>query len=217
MGVPFKSIRVGADLMAEDTPSTPERIVEEAAMRRERPPARVLIAIAVVVAILAAAAWALSRPDSTASSSLDDAHRVAAEFGAAYLTFDASSVDLAGDELLALTTDRFAAEFRSDRLPAVSNLFADSSTSTRAEASETFVSPVINGRVRALVFVDVLAVATEGSQRLINLSFVIELVDDDGWRVDGVSPVPAPEVLDPAIPTSTTVASPSTSLPPSPG
>jgi hypothetical protein len=172
-----------------------------AARRRTRN--RVVLASGVVAVLIAGGAWVLTRPDPT-DGSLDDAHRVAEAFGAVYLTFDASSVDLAGDELLALTTDEFAAEFRSDRLPAVSDLFADSSTSTRAQVSETFLTPEADGRVQALVLVDVDASAAEGSQRLINLSFVIELVRADGeWKVDGVSPLPAPEVLSPTTPTTT--------------
>ena len=105
-----------------------------AAQRRTRTRNRVVLVSGVVAVLIAGGAWVLTRPDPT-DGSLDDAHRVAEAFGAAYLTFDASSVDLAGDELLALTTDEFAAEFRSDRLPAVSDLFADSSTSTVRRSS----------------------------------------------------------------------------------
>jgi hypothetical protein len=205
--------------MNEDQPVEEETINDDSAdavplaSADHRRRNRAVVAGCVVAILLAVGAWAVSRPDP-ADVSLDDAHRVATEFGAAYLTFDASSVDLAGDDLLALTTDAFAAEFRSDRLPAVSELFADSSTSTRAQVSETFLSPVIDGRTHAVVLVDVDATAAEGSQRLINLSFVIELVEDDGeWKVDGVSPVPAPEVLSPTTPTTTASTGPTTSAP----
>ena len=203
----------GVDPMSdEDLPSEDQRDDAEAAAdapplsteRRRRN--RAVPPSGVVALLLAVGAWVLSRPDP-ADGSLDDAHQRRRAFGAAYLTFDASSVDLAGDELLALTTDEFAAEFRSDRLPAVSDLFADSSTSTRAQVSETFLTPEADGRVQALVLVDVDASAAEGSQRLINLSFVIELVRADGeWKVDGVSPLPAPEVLSPTTPTTTSTS-----------
>lgn len=167
----------------------------------------VAVLIALVVALL------LTRPSSRGGDeSLEEARQVAVEFGAAYLTFDAASVDLADERMLALATDRFAAEFRSDRLPSVTQLFADSSTSTRAEVTETFLSPEVDGRLRVLVLVDVDATAATGSQQLVNLSFVIELVDDGTWKVDDVTPFPVPEVLgaDASGATTTTPASPTT-------
>lgn len=177
----------------------------------------VLAAVAIVVLLGAVGAFALLRSSPGEGSDADeDARRVAAAFGAAYLSFDAASVGLAGEDMLELTTDRFAEEFRSDRLPSVAQLFADTSTSTRAEVTETFLAPAVDDRVRVLVLVDVEATAAEGAQRLVNLSFVVELIDVDGeWKVDGATPFPVPEVLGPTAGASTTAPSnTTTSTPP---
>jgi hypothetical protein len=178
------------------------------------------VAVAALVVAFGAAGWLVGRSGGTPDPT-DPARVVAEEFGAAYLTFDASSVDFAGDQLLALTTDRFAAEFRDDRLPAVAQLFADSSTSTRATVTDSFASRIDTGRVRIVVLVDVDATAAEGAQRLSNLSFVVEVVEQGGaWKVDGVSPLPAPEVIDPEAPaagsTTTAPVPPATSTPDTP-
>lgn len=133
--------------------------------------------------------------EDTESADLASARDVATRFGAAYLSFDSDAVDRSESDLLALTTDRFAEEFADTRLPSVESLFAGSRTRTRAETTDLFVSEVAGDRVRALVFVDVTATTPDGEQRLVNLSFVLELRNgDEGWRVDGVSPVPIAEI-----------------------
>lgn len=175
-----------------------------------------LAVIGVVAALGAVVAIVLLRSGADDEAGADEeARQVAAAFGAAYLTFDAASVDLAGEDMLALATDRFAEEFRNDRLPSVAQLFADASTSTRAEVTETFLAPTIDDRVRVLVLVDVDATAAEGAQRLVNLSFVVELIDVDGeWKVDGASPFPVPEVLGPTGGTGATTTATSLVEPP---
>ena len=208
----------------------PETDSEEASGQEDPtspPPARrrglLLIGILAMVGV-AAIAWGF-RQASVRGDDADvaAAREIADRFGTAYLTFDAETVDDATTELLTLTTDRFAREFESARLPSVEALFADDGTSTKAEVTDIFTTAVDAGRVRALVVVDVEATGSEGSQRLVNLSFVLELVSNDGaWRVDAVAPLPFPEVVggpDSSVgATSTTVPPESTSsMPPTSG
>lgn len=114
-------------------------------------------------------------------------------------------------ELLSLATKRFADEFTSSRLPGVEALFAGRNTSTAAEVTDVFTTAVDDGHVRALVVVDVQATGSEGTQRLVNLSFVLDLVSRDGaWRVDAVAPLPFPEVVGAPGAAPTTTAAPGT-------
>ena len=147
--------------------------------------------------------------DDADGADLQLARDVASRFGAAYLSFDAGSLEDAESELLALTTDRFGQEFADARLPSVEELFAGSETTTRSEVTDVFMTTVEQGRVRALVFVDVFASTPEGEQELRNLSFLLDLRREGaGWKVDDVGPVPIPEVVggpDAVSPSSTTV------------
>ena len=134
--------------------------------------------------------------DDADGADLVEARDVATRFGAAYLSFDAVSIEQAESDLRALTTDRFGQEFADARLPSVEELFAGSETTTRSDVSDVFTTAVDQDRVRALVLVDVLASTPTGDQELRNLSFVLDLRREAGrWRVDDVGPVPIPEVV----------------------
>ena len=165
------------------------------------------IALLLVLAAAAAAGvWGLTQGASDPDP-LADPREVAREFGGAYLTFDSGNVDDLGDRLLELGTEDFVREYESARLPGVEQLFADGEVATRAEVSDVLTTGIEDGRVRALVFVDVDARGPEGEQRLQNLSFVLELEAVDGeWLVDAVSPLPIPEVVGDGVPTTTTTA-----------
>lgn len=155
-----------------------------------------LIALAAVSVALAAIGW---NEASDANAELDDAseaRRVGAEFGEAYLSFDTDDVDGATDRLLSLATEAFAAEFESTRAPSIEELFAAGDTVTRASVRDVFAGEVDGDRTRALVVVDIDASGPEGEQRLVGLSFVLEMVrTDSGWLVDAVGPAPFPEVV----------------------
>lgn len=167
----------------------------------------VLVGVAVAVAV-AAVVWGLSRSTDDGNDA-EAARDVAERFGVAYLSFDSDSVTTAGDKLLAVSTERFADEFADSRLPGVESLFSGTDTRTRAEVTDTFLSSVDGDRIRALVVVDIAASTAEGDQRLENLSFVLEMIDEDGeWRVDAVTPVPFPEVVGGPTDTTTTDAPP---------
>ena len=83
---------------------------------------------------------------------------------------------------------------------------------------DVFAGEVDDERTRALVVVDIEASGPEGDQRLVGLSFVLEMVREDStWLVDAVGPAPFPEVVggptgetDPPTPTPTTTAPPTT-------
>lgn len=156
-----------------------------------------VVALAAVagLVVIAAGLWGLGQRSSS-DQDLTEAREIAGRFGAAYLTFDAATVNEAGEELLAMATERFAQEFEAARLPSVEALFAGSDTATVAEVSDVFTSTIEDERVRALVFVDIDATGPGGAQRLVNLSFILEMVVNDGtWQVDAVAPVPFPEVV----------------------
>lgn len=185
-----------------------------------------LVALAAVAATLAALGW---NEASDANSELEDAahaRRVATEFGEAYLSFDTDDVDGATDRLLSLASEDFAAEFESTRAPSIEELFSAGDTVTRASVQDVFAGELDGDRTRALVVVDIDASGPEGDQRLVGLSFVLEMVrEDSAWLVDAVGPAPFPEVVggptdetspepDASTPPSTT-APPSTTTPPS--
>lgn len=187
-----------------------------------------LVALAAVSAALAAVGWSEA---SDANAELDDAagaRRVAAEFGEAYLSFDTDDVEGATDRLLTLATETFADEFESTRAPSIEELFAAGDTVTRASVQDVFASEVEGDRTRALVVVDIDASGPEGQQRLVGLSFVLEMVREDSrWLVDSVGPAPFPEVVggpegdvpasdDPSNPTPSTTTTPTTRTPPAP-
>lgn len=155
-----------------------------------------LVVLAAVSVALAALGWSEA---SDANAELDDAagaRRVAAEFGEAYLSFDTDDVDGATDRLLALATKRFSDEFESTRAPSIEELFAAGDTVTQASVQDVFAGEVEGDRTRALVVVDIDASSPEGQQRLVGLSFVLEMVREDSrWLVDAVGPAPVPEVV----------------------
>lgn len=171
-----------------------------------------IVALAAVSVALAALGWSEA---SDANAELDDAadaRRVAAEFGEAYLSFDTDDVDGATDRLLTLATETFADEFESTRAPSIEELFAVGDTVTRASVQDVFAGEVDGDRTRALVVVDIDASGPEGQQRLVGLSFVLEMVREDSrWLVDAVGPAPFPEVV--GGPEGDAPASPDTSVP----
>lgn len=190
-----------------------------------------LVALAAVSVALAALGWSEA---SDANAELDEraeARRVAAEFGEAYLSFDTDDVGGVTDRLLSLATEAFADEFASTRAPSIEELFAAGDTVTRASVQDVFAGELDGDRTRALVVVDIDASGPEGEQRLVGLSFVLEMVREDSrWLVDAVGPAPFPEVVGgptgdalpepdgstpaPSTPAPTTPA-PSTEVPPS--
>lgn len=165
------------------------------------------IALLVVLAAAAAAGvWGLTQGSSDADA-LEVPREVARQFGEAYLSFDSANVAGLGDRLLELGTEDFVREYESARLPGVEELFSEGDVSTRAEVNDVFTTGIDDGRVRALVFLDVAARGPEGEQRLQNLSFVLELEAVDGtWLVDAVAPVPVPEVVGDGVSSTTTTA-----------
>lgn len=184
------------------------------------------IALLVVLAAAAAAGlWGLTQGSSDPDP-LEEPREVARRFGSAYLTFDSDSVAELGDRLLAMGTEDFVSEYESARLPGVEQLFSDSDVSTRADVNDVFTTGIDDDRVRAVVFVDVVARGPEGEQRLQNLPFVLQLEAVDGeWLVDAVAPLPAPEVVGDGTsstttttaPSATTTAPPPPTAPPAPG
>lgn len=170
--------------------------------RRSMTPAVWVAWLVALVASVGAGVMFLAGDDAE-SADVAAARAVAARFGAAYLSFDSTAIDRTESVLLSLTTESFGAEFADTRLPSVESLFSGSDTKTVAETTDVFVSEVDGDRIRALVFVDVTATTADGEQRLVNLSFVLDLRDDDRWRVDGVSPVPIAEIVGESAPNST--------------
>jgi hypothetical protein len=168
-----------------------------------------LVALAAVA--VAALGWSEASDANAELEDAADARRVAAEFGEAYLSFDTDDVDGATDRLLSLATETFADEFETTRAPSIEELFAAGDTVTRASVQDVFAGEVDGDRARALVVVDIDASGPEGEQRLVGLSFVLEMVREDStWLVDAVGPAPFPEVVggptgetDPSTPTTT--------------
>ena len=178
-----------------------------------------LVALAAVSVALAALGWSEASDANAELEDATEARRVAAEFGEAYLSFDTDDVDGATDRLLSLATETFADEFESTRAPSIEELFAAGDTVTRASVQDVFAGELGDDRTRALVVVDIDASGPEGEQRLVGLSFVLEMVREDSrWLVDAVGPAPFPEVVggptgDAAPGSDASVPAPSTSAP----
>jgi hypothetical protein len=174
----------------------------------------------VLLALVALAAGAAALSKAGEADDLRDERadrrevaRVAAAFGAAYLTYDFDDVEASSAAVTDLATEAFAESFAETSAPGIEELFATLQTSTVATTDEVFVGDVGDGRARALVVVDVAASSTASEQQLSDLSFVLDLVELDGeWRVDAVAPAPQADIGDPgggSAPT-TTAPAPST-------
>lgn len=213
------------DTAAEDRPGDGEAPVRSPESERRPRWGFILIplvALAAVSVVLAAIGWSEA---SDANAELDDAsqaRQVAAEFGEAYLSFDTDDVDGATDRLLSMVTEAFADEFESTRAPSIEAIFAAGDTVTRASVQDVFAGELDGDRTQALVVVDIDASGPEGEQRLVDLSFVLEMVRSDStWLVDAVGPAPFPEVVGgptgdaPSEPTPSPTTAP-TSTPPTP-
>jgi hypothetical protein len=175
---------------------------------------RVVALVALLAVAVAAGAMAVARSGEAGDlrDERDDRRevaRVAAAFGAAYLSYDFDDVEASSAAVTELATEAFAESFADTSAPGIEELFATLQTSTVATTDEVFVGDVGDGRARALVVVDVAASSTASSQELSDLSFVLDLVEVDGeWRVDAVAPAPQADIGDPAgsEPTSPTTA-----------
>ena len=189
----------------------------------------VAVAVAVAVGVVELAGQLADGSDAlTERDRLAAARRAAADFGGDYLSFDADSVDESSERLADRSTADFAAEFEQTRAPGLGTVFSEPGTTTRASVTEVFLGELDRDRIRALVVADIAATSDGQAQRLEDLSFVLELVREDGrWLVDGVGPAPFPEVVgegggqgqEPAAPstTSTTAPVPSADAPPAAG
>ena len=173
-----------------------------------------VLALGLVVAAGAfgVARWLEARDLRAERSDRREVAGVAAAFGEAYLTYDFSDVEASSAAVRALATDAFAAGFEETSAPGIQELFASNQTTTVATVEEVFVGDVDDGRARALVVVDVSAASSaSGTQRLSDLSFVLDLVRDDGrWLVSAVAPAPRPDISDPAGGPTTTTSPPTT-------
>jgi hypothetical protein len=201
-----------------DVEPTPEPAAPPRARRASHWGLLVLLALVA----LAAGAAALSKAgeaDDLRDERADrrEVARVAAAFGAAYLTYDFDDVEASSAAVTDLATEAFAESFAETSAPGIEELFATLQTSTVATTDEVFVGDVGDGRARALVVVDVAASSTASEQQLSDLSFVLDLVELDGvWRVDAVAPAPQADIGDPgaeggSAPTTTAPAPSTTS------
>ena len=120
----------------------------------------------------------------------------ASRFGEVYLSYDFDDPDRSGDRVLELVSAAFAKDFTSTRAPGIEELFANLGTTTEATTKEVFVGDITDDAARALVVVDVVANSdASGTQELTDLTFVLELIRDDGrWLVDDVIPAPQPDI-----------------------
>ncbi|MDP1806890.1 MAG: hypothetical protein Q8K72_17070, partial [Acidimicrobiales bacterium] len=96
---------------------------------------------------------------------------------------------------------------------AIEALFDQIGTKTTATATGVYVSDISGDEARALVVVDVVASSAETpDQRLVDLTFLLDLVIEDGeWKVEAVNPAPRPDVV--GGPTTTSPATPPTTAP----
>lgn len=174
--------------------------------------------VALATALVVAAGVAVSQVQRAgdAQDELDqvtDVREAAAAFGAAYLTYDAADVKASSQRLLELATEEFGAEFEESRTPGIEALFDQIGTKTTATATGVYVSDISGDEARALVVVDVVASSAETpDQRLVDLTFLLDLVIEDGeWKVEAVNPAPRPDVV--GGPTTTSPATPPTTAP----
>jgi hypothetical protein len=179
----------------------------------------IVAAVAMVLAVGLGAVALAKNGDANDLADERDARRevarVSAEFGEAYLSYDFDDVDGASDAVVALASEAFAKDFADTRAPGIEELFANLKTSTKATTTEVFVSDVGDRQARSLVVVDVAATSTSsGNQSLKDLSFVLDLVHEDGeWRVDAVAPAPQPDIADDGTEGGTDAGATSTTLP----
>lgn len=155
---------------------------------------RVVLALAVLVAIAAvagiAALWT-SRADLRREvDRRDEVAAVAGRFAEALLTYDHEDLVASRDAVTDLATDRFAAEY-ADAFDAglggqIESLEAVSSATVR----EVFVARSDGDTARAIVIADSEIVSSAGSRGAVGTYLDMTLVRLDGrWRVDDVTSV----------------------------
>lgn len=203
------------DLDPDDAP-TP--VVASDASGRSVSVRSLLVAVGVVLLIgaIAVAAVQMGRAHDL-EDDLDTRTEVAmaaSRFGEVYLSYDFDDPDRSGDRVLELVSPAFAKDFESTRAPGIEELFSNLGTTTAATTKEVFVGDITDDTARALVVVDVVANSdASGTQELTDLTFVLELIRDDGhWLVDDVIPAPQPDItgdgIEPTTTTTTTTPAP---------
>lgn len=202
-----------------ETDAPPATAADEPSSRpRRRWPWAVAAVAVVAVAVGAVVVAGELSEGSDAVTELDRlaaARQAAADFGGDYLSFDADTVEQSSEQLADRSTEDFAEEFEETRAPGLGTVFSEPGTTTRASVTEVFLGELDRGRVRALVVADIAATSEGQAQRLEDLSFVLELVREDGrWLVDGVGPAPFPEVVGGGEDQSPGPSTPSTTAPP---
>jgi Mce-associated membrane protein len=173
-----------------------------------------------VAALVAVGALAIGKSGDVSRLEDDQDSRrqvaaAAATFGEVYLTYDFDDVDASSSRVVELVTPEFAEDFADTRAPGIEELFANLETSTRATTTEVFVGDVTDDDARALVVVDVDASsAASGTQRLTDLTFVLDLERIDGaWLVANVAPAPQPDIEGDQPTSTTTTTAPTTTTP----
>jgi hypothetical protein len=211
--------------MAEDDVDIEEDGTEPVAAavpRRVGRPVAVLAVIGVLLLLVIACGvlWVQARSEAddanAALADTRDLRLVAAQFSEAFFTFDHNDPGSAGDAVLALVTDAYAADFTESRLPGLTELFQNTELTTVGTAQEVFVTAIADDAARAVVVVDVEATGELGGRTLDDLSLVLDLRKQGGeWRVDDVN-LPQPRILGPdgqPITGTSTTATTSTTAP----
>lgn len=152
----------------------------------------VLLLAAVVVGVLQFAAAGDAADDRDELQAVDDDERdarlVAAQFAEVFLAYDFNRPEASNDAVLALVTDEYAATYQANRVPGVTELFADTQLVSSGEAQDVYLTPVSDSSAKAVVVLDLsLAVGSE-ARTVEDFTLFVELQRQGGeWRVDSAN------------------------------
>lgn len=146
------------------------------------------VSMAVVFAVAAAGLALLLATRASGDPRVDDVRKVAADFGAALVTYDHRQPEVHRDRVLALATGSFRSEYEDAFDRGLSDLISEVEAVSQGFVDDVYVSALDEERAQAIVVVDIEHDGAGGPRSLFDVYFLLALVEVGGqWKVDQVT------------------------------